>query len=131
MARRWDGSQACSDSKLHDVLLGFAVARLWPEVPTNVVPGWVPTSTGGRGAPDDLDQAHRTQVWLATGEDEGARRTGRYLYHREPAELHPAARDTALQDALLDRCRQVSGVPLAPSYPGRSVGAGTRRARRR
>src|SRR5690242_6421837 len=28
--RRWRGAQAYSDSKLHDVLLTFAVARLWP-----------------------------------------------------------------------------------------------------
>ena len=28
--KRWDGFQAYSDSKLHDVMLAFAVARLWP-----------------------------------------------------------------------------------------------------
>jgi NAD(P)-dependent dehydrogenase (short-subunit alcohol dehydrogenase family) len=28
--RRWNGSQAYSDSKLFDVMLAFAVARLWP-----------------------------------------------------------------------------------------------------
>ncbi|MBC8091510.1 MAG: SDR family NAD(P)-dependent oxidoreductase [Pseudonocardia sp.] len=113
-ARRWNGSQAYSDSKLHDVLIGFGVARRWPDVPTNMVnPGWVPTVMGGPGAPDDLDQAHRTQAWLAVGADEGARRTGRFLYHRRPAELHPAARDTELQDRLLDHCRAVSGVTMS------------------
>src|SRR5580700_1911944 len=30
--RPWDGQQAYSDTKLHDVLLAFAVARLWPDV---------------------------------------------------------------------------------------------------
>ena len=40
--RRWNGAQAYSDSKLHDVLLGFALARRWPDVAVDVVnPGWV------------------------------------------------------------------------------------------
>lgn len=111
--RRWNGSQAYSDTKLHDVLIGFGVARRWPDVSSNVVnPGWVPTAMGGPGAPDDLDQAHRTQAMLAAGEDDSALRTGRYLYHRRPADLHPAANDTRLQDRLLDYCRDVSGVTL-------------------
>ena len=29
-ARRWDGAQAYSDTKLQDVLLAFGVARRWP-----------------------------------------------------------------------------------------------------
>ena len=112
-ARRWNGSQAYSDSKLHDVLIGFGVARRWPDVPTNVVnPGWVPTRMGGPGAPDDLDQARRTQAWLAAGDERDAHRTGCYLYHRQPADLHPAVRDSELQDRLLDYCRVVSGLAL-------------------
>lgn len=112
-ARHWNGSQAYSDTKLHDVLIGFAMARRWPDVPSNVVnPGWVPTTMGGRGAPDDLDQGHRTQVWLAVGQDDKARRTGRFLYHLRPADLHPAAGDSRLQDRLLDYCRDMSGVAL-------------------
>lgn len=111
--RRWNGSQAYSDTKLHDVLLAFGVARRFPGVPSNAVsPGWVRTRMGGPGAPDDLDQAHRTQVWLAVSEDPEALRTGRYLYHRRPADLHPAATDAALQDRLLDHCREVSGDSL-------------------
>lgn len=39
---RWNGSQAYADTKLHDVLLAFGVARHWPHVLSNVVsPGWV------------------------------------------------------------------------------------------
>jgi NAD(P)-dependent dehydrogenase (short-subunit alcohol dehydrogenase family) len=69
-SRLWDGEQAYSDSKLHDVLLAFAIARRWPSVLSNAVePGWVPTRMGGAAATDDLDQAHRTQVWLATSDD--------------------------------------------------------------
>jgi NAD(P)-dependent dehydrogenase (short-subunit alcohol dehydrogenase family) len=50
-----------SDTKLHDVLLAFGVARRWPGVLSNALePGWVPTKLGGAEATDDLDQAHRT-----------------------------------------------------------------------
>lgn len=112
--RRWNGSQAYSDSKLHDVLLAFGVARRWPDIPTNgVSPGWVPTRMGGRGAPDDLDQAHLTQAWLAVSDDPAARKTGRFLYHQRPAEVHPAAQDPELQSRLLDLFRNLSGVALA------------------
>ena len=46
--RRWNGSQAYSDSKLMDAMLAFAVARLWPDVSSNAVtPGWVATKMGG------------------------------------------------------------------------------------
>jgi len=46
--RPWQGTQAYSDSKLHDVILAFAIARLWPGVLSNSLePGWVPTKMGG------------------------------------------------------------------------------------
>jgi NAD(P)-dependent dehydrogenase (short-subunit alcohol dehydrogenase family) len=50
--RRWNGTQAYSDSKLFDVVLAFAVARRWSGVLSNSVePGWVATKMGGgRGA---------------------------------------------------------------------------------
>jgi NAD(P)-dependent dehydrogenase (short-subunit alcohol dehydrogenase family) len=111
--RRWSGSQAYSDTKLHDVLLAFGVARRWPEVLSNAVsPGWVATRMGGAGAPDDLDQGHRTQAWLAVSDDPAARVTGGYLYHQRLKEVNPAAQDPELQDRLLDYCREVSGVGL-------------------
>src|SRR6202162_3238627 len=54
--RPWSGQQAYSDSKLHDVLLAFAIARHWPGVLSNALePGWVATKMGGSGATDDLD----------------------------------------------------------------------------
>lgn len=116
-SRRWSGSQAYSDSKLHDVLLAFGVARRWPDVASNVAsPGWVATRMGGAGAPDDLDQAHLTQAWLAAGDDPAARETGMgtggFFYHKRPGDVHPAAHDPELQDRLLDYCREVSGVVL-------------------
>ncbi len=111
--RRWNGSTAYAESKLHDVLMAFAVARLWPDVRAHALePGWVPTRMGGPGAPDDIDQAHRTQAWLAASDDAAARTTAGYFYHLKPREPNPEARDVALQDRLLDICREISGVDL-------------------
>jgi NAD(P)-dependent dehydrogenase (short-subunit alcohol dehydrogenase family) len=109
--RRWRGAQAYSDSKLHDVLLAFAVARHWPDVRSNAVdPGWVPTKMGGRGAPGDLGQAHLTQVWLATAPETGS---GGYYYHLRPHRTHPIASDRETQDAFLDACASLTGVQLS------------------
>ena len=53
--RPWDGSTAYAESKLHDVMLAFTVARLWPNVLSNAMtPGWVPTKMGGAGRPTTL-----------------------------------------------------------------------------
>jgi NAD(P)-dependent dehydrogenase (short-subunit alcohol dehydrogenase family) len=74
--RRWNASEAYSESKLHVAALAAAIARHWPEVFTSSVdPGWVPTKMGGVGAPDDLEMGHQTQVWLATrgGDDKRQR----------------------------------------------------------
>lgn len=111
--RPWDGLQAYSDSKLFDTTLAFAIARLWPDVRSNSVePGWVATKMGGPGAPDDLDQAHRTQTWLAVSDDPAAAVTGRHFYHRQERAAHPAASDPAFQDALLTRLHDLTGVGL-------------------
>ncbi|CAG9231497.1 SDR family NAD(P)-dependent oxidoreductase [Burkholderia vietnamiensis] len=111
--RRWDGTAAYSDSKLHDVLLAFAIARRWPDVLSNALePGWVATKMGGPGAPDDLDAAPRTQVWLAASDDPAARVSGQYFYHLMPRPTHPDAHDPEVQDRLIDECRRLSGVVL-------------------
>jgi NAD(P)-dependent dehydrogenase (short-subunit alcohol dehydrogenase family) len=109
--RRWNGSTAYAESKLHDVMLAFAVARLWPDVQSNALePGWVPTKMGGPGAPDDIDQAHLTQAWLAASDDPDAQTTAGYFYHLKPREPNPQGRDVALQDRLFDICEEISGV---------------------
>ena len=109
--RPWVGSQAYADSKLHDVLLAFAVSRLWPQVLSNAVePGWVPTKMGGRGAPDDLQAAPVTQAWLATSETGEAMVSGEYFYHQKTRTTLPAARDAALQGRFLSACAQLSGI---------------------
>ena len=111
--RPWQGQQAYSDTKLHDVLLAFAVARRWPGVLSNALePGWVPTKMGGAGAPDDLDEGHRTQVWLAVSDDPAATVTGGYFYHMRPRAPNAAARDVDRQEELLAACKRFSGVDL-------------------
>ena len=75
-------------------------------------PGWVPTRMGGPGAPDDLDQAHRTQVWLAVRDDPLARVTGQYFYHLRRREVNPQARDPKLQDAMIAACERLCGIKL-------------------
>lgn len=111
--RRWDGAQAYADSKLHDVLLAFAVARRWPAVLSNALePGWVPTKMGGPNAPDDLAQGHVTQAWLATSEDAAACVTGGYFYHQKPRRVSAYANQVDLQDRLLAVCRDLTGVAI-------------------
>jgi NAD(P)-dependent dehydrogenase (short-subunit alcohol dehydrogenase family) len=114
--RPWQGQQAYSDSKLHDVLLAFTIARRWPDVLSNALePGWVATKMGGRGATDDLDAGHRTQVWLAVSDDPAATVTGEYFYHMRTRKPNPATRDADRQDQLLDACKRFSGVELPTS----------------
>jgi NAD(P)-dependent dehydrogenase (short-subunit alcohol dehydrogenase family) len=111
--RSWNGSQAYSDSKLFDVALAFGVARRWPDVLSNALePGWVPTKMGGAGAPDDLSLAPLTQVWLATSNDPAAAVTGGYFYHQRPRDVNPAAHSLDVQNGLLDRCADITGVAL-------------------
>ena len=111
--RPWQGQQAYSDTKLHDVLLAFAVARRWPDVLSNALePGWVATKMGGPRAPDDLDAAHRTQVWLVASDDPAAAVTGEYFYHMRPRTPNLASRDMERQEKLLHACKHFSGVAL-------------------
>jgi NAD(P)-dependent dehydrogenase (short-subunit alcohol dehydrogenase family) len=111
--RRWNGSQAYSDSKLWDVVLAFAVARRWPGVYSNAVdPGWVATKMGGRGAPGDLSLGPVTQAWLAVSNDEGATISGRYFHHQQARDTHPAASSTSIQDGLLRACEDLTGTAL-------------------
>ncbi|HXL78586.1 MAG TPA: SDR family NAD(P)-dependent oxidoreductase [Candidatus Eisenbacteria bacterium] len=111
--RRWNGSQAYSDSKLFDAALAFAIARRWPATLSNAVdPGWVATKMGGPGAPDDLGRGSETQAWLAVSQDPAALVSGAYFYHKKQQESHPAARDVTVQDRLLAACEELSGTPI-------------------
>lgn len=112
--RRWQGQQAYCDSKLHDVLLAFAVARRWKNAYSNALePGWVATKMGGPGAPESLEEGARTQVWLAVSDEPAAKVTSQYFYHMKLRPPAAETRDAALQEKLLDACEQFSGVKLA------------------
>jgi NAD(P)-dependent dehydrogenase (short-subunit alcohol dehydrogenase family) len=94
-------------------MLAFAVARRWPDVLSNALePGWVPTKMGGSGAPDDMDQAHLTQAWLAASNDPKAQVTKGYFYHLKRMAPNPQAQDPVLQDRLIAICAELSGVTL-------------------
>lgn len=111
--RRWDATRAYSESKLHVAALAFAVARRWPDVLSNAVdPGWVPTRMGGPGAPDDLEQGHLTQTWLAVSEAPAAKVSGRYWHHRRHEAAAADTSDAQFQDELIARLTQLTGVTL-------------------
>ncbi|HEY4274489.1 MAG TPA: SDR family NAD(P)-dependent oxidoreductase [Rhizomicrobium sp.] len=113
--RHWNGSQAYSDSKLHNCWLAFAVARRWDEVMSNALePGWVATKMGGPGAPDDLAKGAETQAWLAVSDDIPAQATGEYFFHQKRKAVSANARREDLQDALMDYCKDLTGVEIAP-----------------
>ena len=111
--RTWNGSRAYSDTKLHDVLLAFGFARLWPDVLSNAMePGWVATKMGGARASGDLQQGHLTQAWLAVSEDAAAKVSGSYFYHLQQRKPSAATQDPAMQDRLLAACARLSGIDL-------------------
>jgi NAD(P)-dependent dehydrogenase (short-subunit alcohol dehydrogenase family) len=109
--RRWDGQQAYSDTKLHDVLLAFAIARRWPGLFSNALePGWVATKMGGAHAPDNLEEGYRTQAWLAASDDAAVKVSGEYFYHMRLRKPHPVAHDEETQERLLGACKAFSGI---------------------
>jgi NAD(P)-dependent dehydrogenase (short-subunit alcohol dehydrogenase family) len=111
--RAWQGSRAYADTKLHDAMLAFGVARRWSDVLSNALePGWVATRMGGPDAPDDLDAGAATQVWLASSADPAALVSGQYFYHQRLRQADPAAHDARLQDRLLAECARLSGIAL-------------------
>jgi NAD(P)-dependent dehydrogenase (short-subunit alcohol dehydrogenase family) len=111
--RRWNGSQAYSDSKLFDLLLAFGVARRWPQVLSNSVePGWVPTRMGGPGAPDDLDLAPVTQVWLAVSDNAAALVSAKHFYHQRQRPAPAVAHNADAQDAFLAYCADLTNVQI-------------------
>jgi NAD(P)-dependent dehydrogenase (short-subunit alcohol dehydrogenase family) len=102
-----------SDTKLHVLMLCKAVANKWNDVYANTVnPGWVPTKMGGKGAPDDLQKGYETQVWLATSNDEQAKVSGQYFFHKQIVSSNPEANNISLQGRFLNLCEDITGVQL-------------------
>ncbi len=112
--RRWNATTAYSESKLYVTALALAIARHWPDVLSNAVdPGWVPTKMGGPGAPDDLQQGHLTQTWLAASEDPKAKVSGGYWHHRSRQTPAEEALDEQFQDRLMTRLAELTGVSFS------------------
>jgi hypothetical protein len=65
---------------------------------------------GGHGAPDDLQKGYETQIWLAVSEDEKAKVSGRYFYHRKESRSNPRANDVQLQETFLNLCNGITGI---------------------
>lgn len=111
--RRWDQTQAYSESKLYITALALAVARLWPDVLSNAVdPGWVPTKMGGAGATDDLNEGYLTQTWLAVSDEPAATVSGAYWFHRQQQAPAAEASDSRFQDQLVTALGKLTGVSL-------------------
>jgi NAD(P)-dependent dehydrogenase (short-subunit alcohol dehydrogenase family) len=114
--RTWNGFQAYAESKFHDALLASAVAKKWSDVNSNALePGWVATKMGGKSAPDSLEEGYKTQVWLATSDQEEALVSGRYFYHKKLRTAHPKTLDTELQERFLEECGRISGISFPQS----------------
>jgi NAD(P)-dependent dehydrogenase (short-subunit alcohol dehydrogenase family) len=111
--RDWDTSRAYSESKLYVTAFAFAVARKWPKVVSNAVdPGWVPTKMGGAAAPDDLEEGHLTQTWLASSDDLAAKTSGGYWHHHEQRKPAAQSRDIRFQDELIGKLAELTGVTI-------------------
>ena len=52
------------------------------------------------------------RAWLAVSDDPGATVTAGDFYHQRLRQVHPAARDAAFQDELLDYCAALTGTAL-------------------
>ncbi|RXG11423.1 NAD(P)-dependent dehydrogenase (short-subunit alcohol dehydrogenase family) [Leeuwenhoekiella aestuarii] len=111
--KKWNAAQAYSDTKLQNILLAFAISKRWPDVFCNVVsPGWVATKMGGPHAPDDLEKATETQVWLSSSEEKEAKISGNFLYHKRPKSYLLAANDIQLQNRFMDYCESLTNIKL-------------------
>src|ERR1043166_1906388 len=100
-----------SDSKLHVLMLCMAVARKWSGSYVNAVdPGWVPTKMGGPSAPDNLQKGYETQVWLAVGNDDKAKVSGRYFHHQKESAHNSEGDDVQLQERFLSLCKEITGI---------------------
>lgn len=112
--RRWNTNQAYSDSKLYITALAIALARRWPKTLSNAVdPGWVPTKMGGPGAPDDLEEGHLTQTWLAVSDEPAAKVSGGYWNHRRQRKPAAEALDPRFQDDLIAKLAELTGIKLS------------------
>ncbi|KAF1836902.1 NAD(P)-binding protein [Decorospora gaudefroyi] len=111
---KWSDNAAFCASKLHNVMFAKAFARRWPDAKSNALdPGSVAKKMGGSSASGNIDAAIETYVMLAEGEDELAKKSGRYFRPgKREGSPHKATEDEKAQDRLLEICAEFSGVKL-------------------
>ncbi|KAI4716831.1 short chain dehydrogenase [Aureobasidium sp. EXF-10727] len=108
----WNSGQAYADSKLHNIMFGFAFQRRYGIPCVSVDPGWVKTKMGGENAMDDLDAAVETFAMVCEGSGEASKKeTGHYYQMRERA-FREEAKDVATQDKLLSILEGITGVKV-------------------
>jgi len=111
-----DSGTSYSNSKLHDLILAKVVARKCSNVYSNAVdPGWVPTKMGGPGASDNLDKGFQTQAWLAVSNDNDAKVSGYYFYHRKQDDYLHVADDIDVQENFLSMCERITNISFPKS----------------
>ncbi|KAL2257680.1 hypothetical protein VTK26DRAFT_9314 [Humicola hyalothermophila] len=104
-----------SDTKLHNVMFAKAFSRRWPQVGCySVDPGWVPTKMGGPSAPGRTEDGVDTFVMLALGKGEESWTPGGYFASSEERQPSVVADDVRLQELLLERLAEISGVAASP-----------------
>jgi NAD(P)-dependent dehydrogenase (short-subunit alcohol dehydrogenase family) len=107
-----NGGQGYADSKLHNIMFGFAFARYYGIPTASVDPGWVKTKMGGPSAMDDMDAAVETFALVCTGEGEvGKKDTGHWYQGRERG-YREEANDVEIQEKLLKILEEVTGVKV-------------------
>jgi hypothetical protein len=67
---------------------------------------------GGASAPDDLEEGHLTQTWLATSDDPAANVSGAYWHHRKQRKPAAQSLDQKFQDQLVAKLAELTGVGL-------------------
>ena len=110
--RSWDAYQAYCDSKLQNVIFAAAIARKWPGTDSaSVTPGWVATKIDGHAGPGKAEDGADTMTWLA-GIDAAHMQGGQLYANRATRDRHPASADEKIQEAYLNACEGLTGVPL-------------------
>jgi len=73
----WSAGQAYSESKLQVATIAAAVARQrWDAVGSVGDPGLDSYQDGRKESPDNLEEGHLTQTWLAVSDDVEAKMSG-------------------------------------------------------
>ncbi|KAH0283283.1 putative daunorubicin C-13 ketoreductase [Aureobasidium namibiae CBS 147.97] len=107
-----NGAQGYADSKLHNIMFGFAFNRKFGIPTASVDPGWVKTKMGGPNAMDDLDAAVETFAMVCTGQSEAGKKDVGHFYQMKERAYREEAEDVERQEKLLKILEEVTGVKV-------------------